>query len=414
MSRRRLRVLLSEGSSLSARQTVWALGIAGHAVDVCDPNPLCLSRFSRFVRRVHRSPHFGSDPLGYLAFVLNLLRRGDYDVLLPVHEQILLFARVRRQIPPSVASALPDFVSLGTLLSKASFIRLLDKLALPHPPSTIVTTPQEVLRTVTGFPCYVKTALGTASSGVWRVDTKEELARVVTTLEVRGWLQSGLELIVQAVALGTVETAQMVCDQGRLVAFHCYRKTASGQRGGMAAKLSVQRPLVREHLEAIVAYLAWHGSVSIDYLLDAQGQPFYIDANPRLVEPMNAVFSGVNLADLLVRLSVGEHPGLVEGRSGVASHMLMQAILGTAERGGSRLTLTRKLVRGLAHRGSYAQSREELTPVFQDPPALIALAFVGGRLLARPQAATSLAERTVSDYALSPAAFRVIMSLPPE
>jgi hypothetical protein len=45
---------------------------------------------------------------------------------------------------------------------------------------------------------------------------------------------------------------------------------------------------------------------------------------------------------------------------------------------------------------------------------MLALAFVGGQLLARPESATSLAERTVSDYALSPAAFRVIMSLPPE
>jgi hypothetical protein len=49
-------VLFSEGSSLCARQALSALGPLGYRIDVCDPNPLCLSRFSRFVRRFHRSP----------------------------------------------------------------------------------------------------------------------------------------------------------------------------------------------------------------------------------------------------------------------------------------------------------------------------------------------------------------------
>jgi len=31
----------------------------------------------------------------------------------------------------------------------------------------------------------------------------------------------------------------------------------------------------------------------------------FIDANPRLVEPMTGVYSGVNLADILVRVSLG-------------------------------------------------------------------------------------------------------------
>src|SRR5215472_2904614 len=84
-----IRVLLSEGSSLSARQAIWALGLKGYVIDVCDPNPICLGRFSRFVRKLHRSPRSSADPLGYWEFVLVLLRREKYDVLLPVHEQIL-------------------------------------------------------------------------------------------------------------------------------------------------------------------------------------------------------------------------------------------------------------------------------------------------------------------------------------
>jgi hypothetical protein len=80
-----IRILLSEGASLSARQTITASGQCGYILDVCDPNPLCISRFSRFVRHTYRCPAAGTDPLGYLAFVLHRLTQERYDVLLPVH-----------------------------------------------------------------------------------------------------------------------------------------------------------------------------------------------------------------------------------------------------------------------------------------------------------------------------------------
>jgi len=70
--------------------------------------------------------------------------------------------------------------------------------------------------------------------------------------------------------------------------------------------MGVDRPVVRQHFEKIGQALAWHGSLSIDYFWDERtGQPSYIDANPRITEPMNAVVNGINLADLQVQLSLG-------------------------------------------------------------------------------------------------------------
>jgi len=125
---RRLQVLLTEGSSLSSREAVLALGLAGHDIEVCDPDP----------KRVHRSPRFGRDPDAYLAFVLDVLQRGGHDVLLPVHEQVLLFAKVRDAIPPSVGLAVSSFTAVSTLLSKISFARILTELGLPAPATRVV------------------------------------------------------------------------------------------------------------------------------------------------------------------------------------------------------------------------------------------------------------------------------------
>src|SRR2546423_1237136 len=100
-----LRILIPEGSSTSGREAITILGLSGHHVEVCDPSPWCLARYSRFVRRFHRCPGLRTDPAGYLAFVEQCLSRGRFDVLLPSHEQGFLFARARRRLEGCVGSA---------------------------------------------------------------------------------------------------------------------------------------------------------------------------------------------------------------------------------------------------------------------------------------------------------------------
>ena len=152
-----LRVLVSEGSSTSAREAITILGLSGHHVEVCDPSLWCLARFSRWVRKFHRCPGLRTDPAGYLAFLERLVETGHFDVLLPTHEQGFLFARVRQRLEGRIGLALPGFDSYRTAHSKAGFSRLLDQLALPQPPTRIVASAQ-ALREAVRFPAVVKAA----------------------------------------------------------------------------------------------------------------------------------------------------------------------------------------------------------------------------------------------------------------
>jgi hypothetical protein len=88
----KIRILLSEGSSTNVREMISALGPSGYRLDICDPNPMCMGRFSRYVHKVYRCPTSGSDPIGYLKFIMRLLRRQTYDALFPANEQAYLFA----------------------------------------------------------------------------------------------------------------------------------------------------------------------------------------------------------------------------------------------------------------------------------------------------------------------------------
>src|SRR5260221_2920580 len=150
-----LRVLVSEGNSTSAREAVTILGLSGHLVEVCDPSRWCLARFSRFVQKFHRCPGLRDDPAGFLRFVEDLLTSQHFDVLLPIHEQGFLFARVQERLGHHSGLALPGFDSYRAAHSKAGFIRLLDPFGFTQPATAIVHSPSELANAMR-FPAIIE------------------------------------------------------------------------------------------------------------------------------------------------------------------------------------------------------------------------------------------------------------------
>jgi predicted ATP-grasp superfamily ATP-dependent carboligase len=387
-----LHVLLSEGSSTSAREALTILGLAGHVVELCDPDAYCLGRFSRWVSKFHRCPGLAKHPATFLGFIEKLLATRRFDVLLPIHEQGYVLARAQQRIAADVGIALPSFASYRAAHSKAGFRRLLTELGLPQPATDLATSEAE-LRAVMRFPCVVKTAIGTASRGIWLVHDRRGLVQVLDELGADDGFANGV--LVQDFIHGVTEKAQAVFCRGYLLGFHAYRQLAAGAGGGDARKESVRRPQVRAHVETIGEHLRWHGALSVDYILaSADAVPRYIDCNPRLVEPMSAYLAGTDLVQLLLQVSLGETPTRApDSRIGVRTHLAMQALLGCALRGGTRRDILRECVQLATRRGFYADSIEELTPVGLDWISAVPLAMTAIILSLAPSLAQRLAKR---------------------
>ncbi|MDT3688085.1 MAG: ATP-grasp domain-containing protein [Pseudorhodoplanes sp.] len=402
-----MRILLSEGSSTSAREAITALAMGGHEIEVCDPNPYCLGRFSRFVGKFHRCPGLRDRPLAYLSFVQDLLSRRRFDVLLPVHEQGYLFAAAQEQLAALVHVALPSFESYRHAHNKAGFHALLKELDLPQPRTQFVANAGQ-LADISRFPNVVKTAIGTASRGTWLVKSSADLAAASAELQSAGGFDG--TVLVQDFVSGEVEHAQAVFRRGELVAMHAYRRIVEGIGGGDAIKDSVSRPLVESHMRRIGQKLAWHGALSIDYVLTEAG-PFYIDCNPRLVEPMSAWLCGLDLAGLLVQVScdakIGEVP---PSRPGVRTHLAMLALLGAAERGASRRDILSECRQLWSRCGPYMNSEEELTPVNRDWLSAVPAGMTALLLITNPGWAGRLAKRGWGNHLLTLKAMRIIES----
>ena len=402
-----LRVLLSEGGSTSAREAITLLGLAGHHVEICDPSPRCFGRMSRFVRAFHRCPGLRSDPLGYLRFIEELLARRRFDVLLPIHEQGLLFAKVQHRLRRHTSLALPSFASYRTALDKATFSAVLSELGLPQPATTIVDSLAAArIRAAGEAPLVIKAAIGTASRGVWLVRNADQRAAAFAELDR---LNLGdRQILLQQWVDAPVEHAQAVFRDGELLALHGYQRLIEGAGGGPALKQSVRRDLVRADLARLGRHLGWHGALSVDYLWHNE-TALYIDCNPRLVEPMSAALAGCDLLGALLQVSLGDASvPLAPGRAGVRSHLAMQALLGAAQRDGSRRALLREMRALLTAGGRYHGSVEELTPVRHDWLSAVPLTATALLLLAQPRLAETLAAKGWGEHLLDADALQTI------
>lgn len=408
----RLRVLITEGASLSARQTLYCLG-PHHDIELIDPDPLCQCRFSSFVRRWIRSPSFSRQPDRFLHFLVQVLRGQQYDVLLPTHEQVYLLSRFRDAIAPLVGLALPEFSALEQLQNKASFSRLLTDLDLPQP-EAVVTRNRSELDRAWSYPFYLKLAHSTAGGGVFFIEDRDALTRRADELDRNGQLAGKTEVLIQQPARGVQSTVQAVFNRGEMIAVHCFEARRLGVGGMSTARISADHAAVREHIERIGTYLKWHGAFFIDYFFDREsGRPEYIEANPRIGETLNAMLCGLNLPELLVRVSRGESPPRAPlGRVGVRTHNFLMILMSMAHDGCSRHALLQEMQRSRSGEGLYENSEDELTRPREDPLSRLPRWYTITQLLAWPRIARRIVAKTVENYSLPESATEAIKDLP--
>ncbi len=400
--RSRLSILLSEGSSTSARQTVYALG-GRYRLEVVDSALLCQCRFSRFVRRVWHCPPFRTDPEGYLRRVVEMIRRRKYDVLFPTHEQVYIFARFRERLSRLVGLAVPPFEAVDRMISKKGFIEVLDALRLPYPQTCFAHSSAEIKQAVDNYPVFIKVDHTTAGEGVFRVNNAEELEHTLVELERRKMLDGKNTVLIQQPARGKKGAVAGVFQDGELVAFHCDEAVALGVGGSTLCRVTVDDPTAVEHLRKLGAYLGWHGPMALEVFRDPEtGGIQYVECNPRIGETVNPTLGGANFCEAMVRISLGEKlTPLPPPRVGTRTHQGFLGLMAVAWRGGTRRELLRELIRWLSATGYYAGGEDELTRPKEDWLSIAPAVAMTVQLLLWPRSARWVVSRTVANYALS-------------
>ena len=319
-------------------------------------------------------------------------------MLFPTQEQVAVLAKAKGRLDAAgMATVVPTFASLSAVQDKISASATLRRLGVPQPETTTSLNGWD------RFPAFVKDPIGTASGGVRRVGSYHELQQAA----------AGRRVVVQAAAEGPLAMCQAVFNHGSIVAFHANLRAGEGANGGASHKVSLSTPEIRHFFERLGRDLTWHGALSADAILTADG-PLLIDINPRLVEPQNAYLSGVDLVGPMLALAVGEHPeDQADGRPGVATHQLLLAVLAAANHRHGRRRVVKELTDAWRGVGACAASIEELTPLAGDVRAVVPVAMAALATLVEPNAWTWFASGSVAAYALSDTGWHQLLEADP-
>ena len=390
------RLLFLEGSSLTSRETLTVLLTEKYKVDVLSPDRFSIAAFSRLTHML-TTVDVNTSPLTYLKQVGELLQKKNYVAILPTHEEGWLLANGKNFLSSDLPIALSEAEVFKEVAGKIAFAELADKFDLPVPEWEYVPDLESIHLP---YPYWLKADYGTAGRSVYKITSETDLKSLVKVLSIDNerWMAQ------QDIA-GQYGQVQAVFSHGKLLAVHSSIKIGSGAGGSAAARLSIESVATREHIEKIGQHLKWHGGLTLDFI-SHNHQPYYIECNPRMVEPANAYKAGVNFPKILIDLAQGKESksGISLGKPGVKTHSLLALVIGTAERTQSR----RKIWQTIREWLFKSDSAEVLTPIRKDLPSVIPLVVIAIRLLLNPKSVKKLVAHTVDHYSVDSTTIKAV------
>jgi 3-methylcrotonyl-CoA carboxylase alpha subunit len=234
--------------------------------------------------------------------LLDAIRKSGADAVHPgyglLSENAEFAAAVRAQ---GVAFVGPDTAALTTFGDKLAARALARSLGVEPPPGTpaaIDPTDGEGLRAAAqsiGLPLIVKAAGGGGGIGMQRVESWSELAAAATTCSQRGGAAFGDPRVYLERYLERprhIEVQVLSAGDGRAWSFG--ERECSVQRrhqklveetpspAAFLANAPDARPALLASASRIITAVDYVGLATVEFVVDAQGTPYFLEVNPRL------------------------------------------------------------------------------------------------------------------------------------
>lgn len=299
------RVLVTDAEHPSVLAACRGLAAAGYRVSTVAEERFALGHWSRFSKERIMLAGPEADPAGYVEHLSQVLRRGEYDLVMPGSELSLLPISERRGlIEPYARLGLPPHEVVLAALDKPLLQSKAAAVGLAPPKSVTCSSTEEALATAPEFkfPLLVKPARSvTRTNGRIR----QRRAQIVgdRTLLKAAVAEVGVPLTLQEYVSGTaIVSCAAVRVDGRLLGLTLarYARTYPPQVGiaARATTIAPPRHLIQQ-VEELLGQIGWCGIFELELLKLGENRFGAIDFNPRPFGWMAlAVGAGANLPAL--------------------------------------------------------------------------------------------------------------------
>lgn len=303
-------VLVLDGHSRAALETMQSLGRTGAQIDLAAGTKDCLAMHSRYAARKLKQP-------SQIAEFHRWLRAQDakrnYTLIVPATEASLLALRqLDENDPLRLKAVIPGNAALETALDKEKTWQLSHQLGVPSPTSVLISSVAEIGH-VEQFPVVLKPT----HSKVTIAGELRTLAVAVVKNEaerqeqLKRWLPF-TPVQQQQYVFGRGVGAEFLFDRGKKVwhftheRVHEYPLTggASSYRRSIAPPANMLRDA-----EKLLTALNWHGVAMVEFKMDANGRYWLMEINPRFWGSLAlSIDTGVNFPLGLLQIARGQKP----------------------------------------------------------------------------------------------------------
>lgn len=261
---------------MAALDIARSLRAAGFEPHLADCVPARLARWSNSAGPVHRYASPVDRPAAFAADLRGLIAQLNPIRVIPACEEVFHLSALAEADDWSDRLLAPGLSVLATLHAKDRFIALCERLSLPVPETRTATDSASLIAAIEAMgDVVVKPVWSRFGGSAQRALSPAALADIRPT--------PGRPWVVQRRISGVETSFYAVCHAGRIAAFAAY---VSDWRlpGGAAYAFHPAPPDTAAALRHIAGSLAADvgtGQIACDAIVDASGQPWLIECNPR-------------------------------------------------------------------------------------------------------------------------------------
>lgn len=307
---------------------VRSLGRRGLACDCGEETFFSTTRFSRHVAMGLVYPSPTGTPERFYAWLRERLKGGRYAVLYPMDDgTTAVVSRHLEEIRALVRVPFPPPPSFDRAADKGLAVEAAAAAGLRVPRSAVVAAAEELVPAAAsiGYPLVMRPRRGSGGRGVVVVQDEEELRLSycqLAALDASPLLQEFLatgEKYDVCVLMNERSQPRAVFVQKELRHFPLFAGTSTLQES------VAPRPDLVDMSIALLEKLHWQGVAEVEFMVDRDGRPWFMEINPRFWASLQtAISAGVDFPYLYYQLATaGDCPTVREYRTGLRCRWLL-------------------------------------------------------------------------------------------
>lgn len=282
------KILITFGRSFLSLELARQLHGAGHQIFIADSMTFTVGRFSNSIKKSFKVPSPRFSPNEYVNSLINIVKKHEIDLIIPIYEEISWLSKVKDRFPTSCHLFFPDFELFDTLHNKWSYHCLLESLGIETLKASLVDKSIDKGNFKFDRPYALKACYSRASQKVRKVQPNESLKDLIID-PTNPW-------IAQEWMDGERFCTYSICHQGVVTAHSTYPVRYAIDGNSCVTFESVNHKGVFDWVCHFAKKINFTGQIAFDFIESKKDKRLYtIECNPRAT-------SGIMLFDSSDRL----------------------------------------------------------------------------------------------------------------